>query len=110
MASTSYGVNAPEAKKLWSEKLFHEVTAKTFWGRFMGKGSDSLIQQLTDTQKDKGDRIRVILRMLGTGSGIQGDNTLEGNEEALQTYTDDLLINQLRHAARTGGRVSEQRV
>ena len=110
MAATSYGVNAAEARKLWSAKLFHEVTGNTFWGKFVGKDSSSLIQHLTDTQKDKGDRVRVILRMLMTGAGIQGDATQEGNEEALTTYTDDLLINQLRHAARSGGKMSEQRV
>lgn len=110
MSATVYGVNAAEAKKLWSAKLFHEVTANTFWGKFMGKDSSSMIQHLTDTQKDKGDRIRVILRMLMTGAGVQGDATQEGNEEALTTYTDDLLINQLRHAARSGGKMSEQRV
>jgi N4-gp56 family major capsid protein len=110
LAATSYGVNAAEAKKLWSAKLFHEVTANTFWGKFVGKDSSSMIQHLTDTQKDKGDRIRAILRMLMTGSGVQGDATQEGNEEALTTYTDDLLINQLRHAARSGGKMSEQRV
>jgi N4-gp56 family major capsid protein len=45
-----------------------------------------------------------------TGDGIQGDGTLEGNEEALVTYSDNLLINQLRHATRSAGKMSEQRV
>ncbi len=39
-----------------------------------------------------------------------GDNTLEGNEEALATYTDALVINQLRHAVRSDGKMSEQRI
>jgi N4-gp56 family major capsid protein len=45
-----------------------------------------------------------------TGDGVQGDGTLEGNEEALTTYTDDVVINQLRHAVRSGGEMSEQRI
>lgn len=110
MAVTSYAVNANEARKLWSAKLFHESTANTFWGKFVGKDSSSLIQHLTDTEKDKGDRVRVILRMLLSGDGVSGDATQEGNEEALTTYKDDLLIDQLRHATRSGGKMTEQRV
>lgn len=76
----------------------------------MGKSSNSLIQIVEDTQKGPGDRIRLPLRMQLSGSGIEGDGTLEGNEEALSTYYDDLLINQLRHAVRSEGKMSEQRV
>jgi N4-gp56 family major capsid protein len=35
---------------------------------------------------------------------------LEGNEEALVTYSDALVINQLRGAVRSAGRMSQQRV
>jgi N4-gp56 family major capsid protein len=44
------------------------------------------------------------------GPGVQGDATLEGFEESFVTYTDDLIINQLRHASKSTGRMSEQRV
>lgn len=110
MAKTSYGVNAPEAVKLWSEKLFREALAATWASKFMGTDSNSLIQILEDTQKGPGDRIRTILRMQLSGDGIQGDGTLEGNEEALVTHTDNLLIDQLRHAVRSAGRMTEQRI
>src|SRR5688572_31253803 len=103
MAQTLYGVNSAETVKLWARKVFHESIAKTWASKFMGTGSDSVIQILTDTKKDSGDRVRVILRSLLTGDGVQGDNTLEGNEEALTTYVDDVLINQLRHAVRSAG-------
>lgn len=78
--------------------------------KFMGEDSNSLCQIASDTSKGPGDRVRVILRMLLTGDGVQGDGTLEGNEEALTTYTDDVLIDQLRHAVRSGGKMSEQRI
>ena len=76
----------------------------------MGKSSNSLCQILDDTQKGPGDRIRCTLRMQLGGAGIQGDATLEGNEEGLVTYTDDLVIDQLRHAVRSKGRMTEQRI
>lgn len=110
MATTSYGVNHPLAVKHWSKRLFREALKQTYFRRFMGTGTNSLIQIKQDTQKEAGDRIRCGLRMQLTGSGIRGDDTLEGNEEALVTYTDDVMINQLRHAVRSAGKMSEQRV
>lgn len=110
MAASAWGVNSPEAVKLWSRKLFHEIIAGGFFGKFVGTGSNSLFQYKTETNKGPGDRVRVTLRRLLSGDGQQGDGTLEGNEEALATFTDDLTINQLRHAVRSAGKMSEQRV
>lgn len=110
MATTSYPLNHPLAVKLWSKTLFHEALKETHAGRFMGTGSDSLIQIKDETKKSAGDRIRIGLRMQLTGDGIQGDNTLEGQEEALTTYSDDVFIDQLRHAVRSAGRMSQQRI
>lgn len=110
MATTSYGVNHPLAVKTWSRVLAAEVIGESYVGRFMGKSSDSMIQVKTEVSKGPGDKVTCGLRMLLTGSGIQGDNTLEGNEEALTVYNDSILIDQLRHAVRSGGKMSEQRV
>lgn len=110
MATTAYGVNSAEAVKLWSRKTMHEALKQTYFGRFVGNGSDSLCQMMDDLKKGPGDRIRTILRMQLTGAGIQGDNTLEGNEEALVTHTDNVFIDQLRHAVRSKGKMSEQRI
>lgn len=110
MANTSYGLNHPLAVKLWAKKLFHEALKTTWAYKFMGTDQNAVIQVKEDLRKDAGDRIRVGLRMLLAGDGVQGDGTLEGNEEALTTYFDDLFIDQLRHAVRSEGKMSEQRV
>jgi len=110
MAGTSYGLNSPEAVKLWSRKLWHESLKATYVNKFMGKSSDSLLQVVEDTSKGDGDRVRCTLRMLLSGDGVAGDDTLEGNEESLTTYTDDVFIDQLRHAVRSSGKMSEQRI
>jgi N4-gp56 family major capsid protein len=110
MADTAYGVNANEAVKAWSTKLAREALKKTYLKKFMGSGSDSLIQVKNETNKGPGDRIRITLRMQLRGRGVLGDGTLEGNEESLTTHTDDLIINQLRHAVRSEGKMTEQRI
>jgi N4-gp56 family major capsid protein len=95
---------------VWSRKLLHEALKQTWFSKFIGSDSNSIVQMKNDLEKGPGDRIRVGLRMLLVGDGIQGDNTLEGQEESLTTYSDDLYINQLRHAVRSAGKMSEQRV
>jgi len=110
MAATSYGVNHPLAVKLWSRKLFHEMIGQSYVGKFIGTSDTSLIQMKTETKKGPGDKITFGLRNLLQGDGVEGDDGLEGNEEALVTYNDAVTINQLRHAVRSAGRMSEQRV
>lgn len=110
MATTEYGVNHPLARKAWAKELWHEALKETYVSRFMGSDTDSLIVVKGDLAKDKGDRITQGLRMIPTGAGVSGDNTQEGNEEQLTTANDNILIDQLRHAHRSAGRMSEQRV
>lgn len=110
MASTSYGVNNALAVKAWSKKLFVDALKKTYFQRFMGTSASSLIQIKDEVSKGPGDRITIGLRMQLSGDGVQGDGTLEGNEESLTTYSDNVYIDQLRHAVRSSGKMSEQRV
>lgn len=110
MALTDYGVNHPLAAKIWSRKLVREALKQTYVRRFMGHTSDHIVQMKQDAKKAPGDRITCGLRMQLTAAGVAGDATLEGNEEALTTFTDNVFIDQLRHAVRTAGKMSEQRV
>lgn len=110
MATTAFGVNHPLAVKHWSRALFQEAIRETYVGRFIGTGKDSLIVRKDETSKDAGDKITFGLRVQLTGDGVLGDGTLEGNEEALTTYSDAVYIDQLRHAVRSDGKMSEQRV
>lgn len=110
MAMTEFGVNDPSARKLWSKKLERVALKATFFGGFIGEGSNSLVQEKTETKKGAGDEVTTTLRAQLEGDGVMGDGTLEGNEEALSTFTDKLRIDQLRHAVRSKGKASEQRV
>jgi N4-gp56 family major capsid protein len=110
MSATDYGVNAPEAQKLWSKALAREALKKAYVGQFIGQSQDSVIQEKTETKKDAGDRITITLRMQLSGDGVTEGETLEGNEEALATYTDNLFINELAHAVRSRSKISRQRV
>lgn len=110
MAQTQYGVNAPEAVKLWRSQLAREALKATWIQKLIGDSSDDVIQVFGETGKGSGDRVTVTLRMQLNGDGVAGDASLEGNEEALTTYTDGLLVDQLRHAVRSGGKMTQERV
>lgn len=110
MASTEYGVNHPLAVKLWSKRMIREALKQTYVSRFMGMSTNSLVYVKNELAKTAGDRIRCPLRMQLSGDGVSGDETLEGNEESLTTYQDDIFIDQLRHAVRSKGKMTEQRV
>lgn len=110
MAGTDFGVNHPQARKTWSADLFKEALKKTSVMQFMGKDSNSLVQIKSEVSKDAGDRIRLGLRLQLNGAGVAGDGILEGNEEGLEVYSQDVYIDQLRHAVRSNGKMSEQRV
>lgn len=112
MATSQYGTNNPLTVKIWAKKLFAEALKMTRFGQFKGadNATDALVSTRTELAKAKGDKITIGLRMQLTAPGIQGDGTLEGEEEALTLYNDSVLLDQLRHAIRTAGKMSEQRV
>lgn len=110
MAATEYPVNHPLAVKRWGKGLLKEALKKTQALQFMGSGTNSIIQIKTELSKAEGDRIRFGLRAQLVGDGVAGDDIAEGNEEALETYSQDVLIDQLRHSVKSKGKMSEQRV
>jgi len=110
MAVTTYGTGNALAVKLWSKRLSVEALKACWIYRFIGDSVDDMIQVKDETQKSAGDQITYGLRMQLNGNGTLGDGVLEGNEEALVTYSDAIVINQLRQAVRTAGRMSQQRV
>lgn len=100
MSVTTYGVNDALAVKLWSKKLAVEVSKATAIAPLIGTSANSIIQLKDETSKGPGDRVTFGLRTQLIGDGVTESQTLEGNEEALSTYSDALLINELAHAVR----------
>ena len=110
MAATQFLTGNPLTVKAWAKKLYVQAIYDSYASRFMGSSASSLIQVRDEVRKGPGDKVTVGLRMQLSGTGIAADDTLEGNEEALITYSDSVLIDQLRHAVRSKGKMSEQRV
>jgi N4-gp56 family major capsid protein len=110
MALTNFAALTAEQKTIWSMDLWKQARNQSFINKFLGKGPTSLVQHITELKKtEKGARAVITLLADLQGDGVAGDRTLEGNEEAMQTYDQVIRIDQLRHANRHEGRMADQK-
>lgn len=112
MSRTIVGVNDPKAVKKWSSALFIDASQKSYFSqKFMGKGvtSQTPIQLLTDLESDAGEQVSYDLLAELRMAPVEGEDTLEGKEEAQRFYTDTIYIDQARAGVNTGGRMTRKR-
>lgn len=110
MALTNFSLLTDEQKTVWSMDFWRHARNYSFINKFMGKGSNSMIQHITELKKsEKGARAVITLLADLEGDGVAGDRTLEGNEEAMKSYDQVIRIDQLRHANRHEGRMADQK-
>lgn len=109
MAETTVATGSSLAKKLYNEKLFRETVKESYFSRFMSTKADSIVQVKTDLEASQGETIVFGLRMRLTGTGVEDDNILEGQEEDLTTYSDSITLKQYRHAVKDNGAMTRKR-
>lgn len=109
MSATIVGLNAPHAVKKWSKALGAEVRTQDYFGRFTGKGDNSIIQEKTDLEDEAGDRVSFDLSLRIRGEGVAGDNRVDGTAENLRLLSDEIRIDQYRKQVSAGGRMSRKR-
>lgn len=97
--------------QLWDKDLYSDMMAELLFSQkgMIGTGTDNIIQVKDDLTKKKGDRITFGIGYKLSGDGVAGDNELEGNEEAKNTYSDVVLIDQIRNAERLQGELDSQK-
>lgn len=110
MALTNFAALTSEQKTVWSRDLWKQARNMSFVNKFLGNGPNSLVQHITELKKsEKGARAVITLLADLVGDGVAGDRTLEGNEEAMQSFDQVIRIDQLRHANRHEGRMADQK-
>lgn len=110
MPFTNFAALTQEQKTIWSLDLWREARHYMFLSKFMGKGTNSMIQQCTElTQSEKGARAVITLVADLEEDGVAGDRELEGNEEGLSSYDQVIRIDQLRHANLHAGAMADQK-
>ena len=110
MAYTNFAALTSEQLTIWSRDFWRVARNMSFINQFAGSGSNAMVQRISElTQSEKGARAVLTLLADMTGDGIVGDNTLEGNEEALRAYDIVVGLDQLRFANRLAGRLADQK-
>ena len=112
MARTIVGVNDPKSVKRFAGLMAYDTSQKGYWSqRFMGKGeaAEVPIQILTDLESDAGEQIAYDLLAELKMAPVEGEDNLEGKEEAQRFYTDTIYIDQARCGVNTGGRMTRKR-
>ena len=98
-------------REVWSKDLMDDVAQdveETM--KFIGDGPNNVIQRSRELAKGKGDTQTFGLVTRLTGDGVTGDDELEGHEEAMNSYAEQVSIDQLRHGVRLKGKLDAQKV
>ena len=110
MATKTYATGDPEVVKLWSKRLAREALKATVIYPYIKDSGSALCTLVPETQKGAGDRVTVALRMQFSGDGVTENQTQEGNEEVITTYTDNVTIGELSNAFRHRTTMAQQRI
>ncbi len=110
MALTNFASLTSNQLTAWSRDFWRVARNMSFVNQFAGTGQNAMVQRVTElTKSDKGTKAVITLLADMTGDGVTGDNTLEGNEEALRAYDITIELDQLRFANRIAGRLADQK-
>ena len=113
MAVTNYsnfGGLTGDQLQAWSRSFWKVARNNSFINQFAGSGSNAMVQRVTElTKSSKGTKANITLLADMVSDGITGDNTLEGQEEALRAFDISIQLDQLRFANRIAGRLEDQK-
>lgn len=119
MGQTVINANSPANQKRWGGVLFTSTASDSFFLSSMtdnarnvendGEMANSPVVVINDLEKNAGDTVNFEIYMQISGTPTFGDDTLEGNESELDSFMDEIKINQVRKAASAGGAMSQKR-
>lgn len=98
--------------QLWQRKTLIDAIEELFFkqnGMMSGRvDAPAPIFLKPDFKTKKGKKVTIPLVIKPSGEGRDGDEEMEGNEEELTTYYQDIEVNQKRNAIRLKGEMDEQ--
>lgn len=110
MASTNFAALTPQQKLVWSRDVWTAARDQMFINKFVGSGENAMIQRINElTKTEKGDQCIMHLVADLVEDGVIGDNEREGNEEAMQSYSQIIQIDLLTHSVKNKGKLAEQK-
>lgn len=103
--------NSSLRQQLWDKEFWKDVIDGMFFTnrQMMGESENNILFVKNDLRKQKGSTINMGLSQKMSGNGVVGNAELEGNEEKLNYYHDDVVIDQIRNGVRLDGELDEQK-
>ena len=107
--------------EIWAKELVTDASKNMFFfGKndgmggpsgygLMGPGSNYVIETRNDLKKEHGDVITIPFTANLTGMGVTGDAEMEGQEERITPYSDQVAISLQKNSVRTTGRLDDQK-
>lgn len=82
---------------VWRRDYLKSYTRISGYAPYMGRSESSIIRILSDLEAKAGSVINVPLILELRGRGVEGAEVLEGNEEEMENYGDQIRVNWLRN-------------
>lgn len=110
MSLTNFAALTPQQKLVWSKETWSAARDQMFIKKFMGTDQNSMVQRITElTKTEKGEQCIMHLVADLVEDGVIGDNEREGNEEAMQSYSQIITIDLMTHSVRNKGKLADQK-
>lgn len=90
------------AEEVWSNDFYMEMVRDMGFSRDIGDSENDIIQNVDDLESKPGVTVNVALLHSLTGDGVDGDDTLEDNEEQAASFNYEVSTTQRRNAIRVG--------
>lgn len=114
MSTTDFGALSDARKKIWAMEVWKQGRDQSFWfsNGFVGRNESEMgsiihrVTKLTETERGAS----CVMQIVGDleGDGVVGDNTLEGNEEALINDAQEITVDHMRNGVKSKGSMAEQ--
>lgn len=110
MAETNFAALTSQQKLVWSRDTWSAARDQMFINKFSGTSDGSMIQLINElTKTEKGEQCIIHLVADLVDDGVIGDNEREGNEEAMQSYSQVIDIDLISHGVKNKGKMAEQK-
>jgi hypothetical protein len=109
MAFTNFAALTEQQKTVWARETWSQARLNAAFTQFTGDNQFSMVQRIkTLTKDERGTRAIITLVPDDLYGFVVGDRQLEGNETALNSYTQEIQLDLLRKAHSSEGRLAEQ--
>lgn len=84
-------------RSVWKRDFLKSYTRMSGFSPYMGRSSSSIIRILSELRTEAGATINVPLILELRGRGVEGAEVLEGNEEEMENFGDQVRVNWKRN-------------